>query len=102
MSYAYREAYTEVYYILQNMSEADVSKIPMSVLEVIKRNRLRNYNVTIDTSLPLKDQGLKEETKAILSILYRKFLCDEDEREVLEKRFLEKLKEEIKLKSKIE
>ena len=102
MSYAYSEAYTEVYYILQNMSEADVSKIPMSVLEVIKRNRLRNYNVTIDTSLPLKDQSLKEETKAILAILYRKFLCDEDEREVLEKRFLEKLKEEIKLKSKIE
>lgn len=100
MSYAYRQAYTEVYYILQNMSEVDVRKIPPDIIEILKQNRLKNYEVSINPSIPLKEQNLKEETKAVLAVLYRKFWCDEDKKEELERKFYEKLKYETEIKAK--
>lgn len=70
---AYNEAYTEIYYILKNMDIEYVSKIPTEIIDLIKENRAKNYNVTIDANIPLEIQKIKPETKAILSVLYNKF-----------------------------
>ena len=93
-SYAYREAYSEVYFILLHMEYSDVKKIPKKIVDVIRKNRIKNYAVKIDPLIPLQYQELKKETKAILALLYRKFLADEAKREELEKEFIENLKRE--------
>ena len=100
MSYAYKEAYSEVYYILQNMNKEDVAKIPKTILETIKNNRAKNYIVNIDPNVSLKSQNIKDETKAILAVLYRKFWCEPEKKELLEKHFLESVKRELKEVSK--
>ena len=94
MTYAYKEAYQEIYYILQNMEEEDVAKIPQNIIDVFEKNRIKHYQVNIDPSLPLKEQNIKEETKAILALLYRKYWSDPEIREHLEKEFYEKLEKE--------
>jgi len=93
-SYAYREAYSEVYFILLHIEYSDVKKIPKKIINVIRKNRIKNYVVKIDPLIPLQYQEIKKETKAILALLYRKFLADEAKREELEKEFVEKLKRE--------
>jgi len=101
MTYAYKEAYQEIYYILQNMEEEDVAKIPQNIIEVFEKNRVKHYQVNIDPARPLKEQKIKEETKAILALLYRKYWSDPEMREQLEKEFYEKLEQEnaeIKMK----
>ena len=74
----------------------------------------KNYIVNIDYSKKLNEQNLLNETRAILSLLYRDYLCDKDEKERLlkiDKEELEKQRKELqdkyninfeKRKSKIE
>ena len=98
MSYAYKEAYSEVLFILQNMSKEDVAQIPNSIIETMKKNSAKHYKVNLDTSIPLEQQNLKEETKAVLAVLYRKFWAEGEEKAKLEKDFLEDLKHSKKAK----
>lgn len=89
MDYAYKEAYSEVLFILQNMNKEDIEKIPATVFEAIRKNCAKNYKVNINTAIPLEQQNLKEETKAVLAVLYRKFWAEGEEKAKLEKDFLE-------------
>ncbi|MBE5812051.1 MAG: hypothetical protein E7314_00155 [Clostridiales bacterium] len=98
--YAYREAYSEVYFILLHMEWRDVKKIPKDIINVIRKNRIKNYDININPYVPLDKQELKEETKAILALLYRKFLCDGDKKQEIEERFSKKLKIEMAEKTK--
>ena len=97
-SYSYREAYSEVYFILLHMECGDVKKIPKDIINIIRKNRIKNYDVNINPYVPLDKQELKEETKAILALLYRKFLCDADKKQEVEERFSKKLKFEMSQK----
>lgn len=92
--YAYREAYSEVYFILLNMEWSNVKKIPKDIIKIISKNRIKNYKVNINPYIPLEAQHLKEETKAILTLFYRKFWCPDDKKEIVEKEFKEKLMKE--------
>lgn len=96
-SYAYREAYSEVYFILLNMEWSDVKKIPKDIIKIISKNRIKNYDVNINPYIPLESQQLKEETKAILALFYRKFWCPNDKKEIVEREFKENLKKEKSL-----
>jgi hypothetical protein len=77
------------------MECSDVKKIPKDIINVIRKNRIKNYDVNINPYVPLNKQELKEETKAILSLLYRKFLCDTDKKQEAEEKFAKKLKAEM-------
>lgn len=94
MRYAYREACSEVCFILDNLESGSRGKIPEKIVDLLEKNKIKHYPVNIDLSVPLNKQVLKAETKAILALLYRKFLCSESERTILEKNFQQKLKEE--------
>lgn len=94
MRYAYREACSEVCFILDNFESNSRLKIPEKIINLLEENKIKHYPININLSIPLKEQVLKEETKAILALLYRKFLCSESERTILEEEFQNKLKEE--------
>lgn len=91
MTIEYREACSEVYFILANLEESAKAKIPQKIMKLFEKNKVNTYDVNIDLSVPLNNQILKDETKAILSLLYRKFLCNESERAHLEQKYKKEL-----------
>ena len=50
-----KNAYTEVYTILQELNEEEYNKIPPEVVEAIKVNRNEEYEYELDDELELKE-----------------------------------------------
>lgn len=70
----FEEACCEMDYILEHMPPEDLSKIPITIREIFKNNKSVFYNVKLDETKPLKEQSLKEETKAFIQIINMKYL----------------------------
>lgn len=108
MKYSYQVACGEVSFILKNMEQKYVNRVPQKIWDLLEKHKIKHQEIKIDLSRPLEEQELSDEAKAMLALFYRKFLCDESEREELETRFQQKLKEEreaiknIKIEEKIE
>mgnify|MGYP006921244511 FL=1 len=75
-----KNAYTEVYTILQELNEEEYNKIPPEVLKTIEANRNREYEYELDDELELKEQPMLPETKAILFNLFRDYLANSEQR----------------------
>ena len=79
-----RQAYSEVHEFLELLSEEQRQKIPIAHRVLFDNERDKEYVKNIDISIPLKEQELKEETLAILALLYLQYWCeDEEEKEQL-------------------
>ena len=65
-------AYAEVLVILLNMDNGFHS-IPYKDLEILKKGCNLKHNFKLQTGVPLNQQKLLDETKAILSIFYKKY-----------------------------
>ncbi len=76
----YTNAFTEVYYILQNTDESLLNKIPNKFIQFIQNNMNRDYNVEIKKDFPIDKQPLLKETEAILSLIYRSYWATSDEK----------------------
>ena len=76
-----KNAYKEVYTILQELNEEELNKIPPKVVEVIKNNMNEEYNYDLDEELELKEQPMLPETKAILFNLFRDYLATPEQKE---------------------
>ena len=70
-----RNAYKEVYIVLQDLNEEDYNKIPPEIIETIKKNSNEEYEFVLNDELELKEQQLLPETKAILFNLFRDYLA---------------------------
>ena len=70
-----RNAYKEVYIVLQDLNEEDYNKIPPEIIETIKENSNEEYEFVLNDELELKEQQLLPETKAILFNLFRDYLA---------------------------
>jgi len=95
MSPRYMDALSEVDYIVNGLEISELSKIPENFRNFIKNNKSKYY----DTNFLKNDievQKLKEETRAILAIIYRKYLAPVEEREKLEREYHEKILREKK------
>ena len=75
-----KNAYTEVYTILQDLNEEEYNKIPPEVIETLDANRNKEYEYFLDDELELKDQPMLPETKAILFNLFRDYLATPEQR----------------------
>lgn len=95
----YQEAFVEVEEILKIMPVELSKKIPMKFRKIIIENQSPDYKVIIQE--PLEQQKLKKETLVILGLIYRDFLCDEQERNELklqDAQELEKIEKELQQK----
>lgn len=81
----YRQALTETSEVIKFMSEELVKKIPKDILSLIEVNKDENYKVNILPNVPIYEQNIKKETQGILAVLYREYLCDENECKRLQK-----------------
>ena len=85
-----RKAFAEVYDIIKN-SEKDVQdRISHKFMNFLSSSMDTSYNVKIDYSKPLENQ-IQHETKVILGLIYRDYLCDSQTRVTLVKSEAEEL-----------
>lgn len=103
MEQEYLEAFTEVYEVLKLMPKQLLNKIPNKFYKMIEEERDKKYFP--DIREPLEKQKLKNETIIILGLIYRDFLCSEEERKKLQEKdarelqeVQQKLEEEIRQK----
>ena len=62
------------------------SKIPSQFVNFIDGNRDIHYKPNIDFTKSINQQNLLKETRIILSLIYRDYICDKDKKkELLEK-----------------
>ena len=80
-----KNAYTEVYTILQELNEEEYSKIPPEVIETIEVNRNEEYEYELDDKLELREQPMLPETKAILFNLFRDYLVTPEQKAKIKK-----------------
>ena len=94
-----RNAYTEVYTILQDLDEEEYNKIPPKVIKAIEENRNFEYKFELDDDLELKEQTLLPQTKAILFNLFRDYLATSEQKEkIIKMQNEERAKIELKKK----
>lgn len=91
MKQEYNEAFTEVNEIIKMMPDELVNKIPSKFREMLEDERDKEYNPKIQE--PLEECKLKNETIIILGLIYRDFLCSQDEKRRLQEKDARELQE---------
>ena len=92
-----KNAYKEVYTILQELNQEEYSKIPPEIIEAIRVNMNEEYEYELDDELELKDHQMLPETKAILFNLFRDYLATPEQKEkIIRMQNEEREKNEIK------
>ena len=93
----YKNAYTEVYEIIEQLNEEEYNKIPPQVIKAIEENRNTEYEFELEEDIELKDQELLPETKAILFNLFRDYLSTPEQKEkIIKMQAEERLRNEQK------
>lgn len=79
-----RQAYSEVDEFLDVISAWNRNKVPEHLREFFSKEKDENYIKGINPNIPIKNQGLKEETLAIIAWLNLEYWChDENEKQRL-------------------
>ncbi len=79
MTIEYKNALAEVDMILKIIQKNMLNKIPNSFLKFVEQKKSKSYVPNLDMKLSLNEQNLLKETRAILSLIYRSYLCDSNE-----------------------
>jgi len=87
----YLKAFSEVEQIIVLMPEGLQKKIPEKFKNILSTWKDKNYVPNIQE--PFEECNIMEETKIILAIIYRDFLCDEKEKEKIKLRDFQQLQE---------
>ena len=93
--------FNETYDIIHHLEPNLYYKIPQKFLNYIEKNMKENYKVNIDYTKSINEQKLQEDTRVLLSLIYRDYLCDKEKRDELIKKDnleLEKIEKEKKEK----
>jgi len=77
----YAKALCEVREVLKNTDDELINKIPQYFKDFIEKNYDRDYRAPqITTEKSLEEQELLDETFEIISIIYRNYWCDNEQR----------------------
>ena len=91
------QAFAEVYDIINHFEPQMYQKIPKELINTLKSKKDDDYEINIDYSRNINEQGILKETKAILAVIYRDYICNDNLRNKLKEydfRILEKAKQE--------
>lgn len=81
VSQVYKNAFTEVYTILDYIEDEDYKKIPQNVLDVIEENMNLDYEYEMNEDVDIYKQPMLPETKAILFNFYRDYWSSQEQSE---------------------
>lgn len=76
-----KEAYSEVYAILNLMSWSSISKIPEKIWENIDNKRDKDKIIEINN---IEDYQVSEQANKLLAVLYRDYFATNEEKEVIQ------------------
>lgn len=80
------QAFAEVSDIIKHSEYELIKLIPSKFIEFIENNEDKDYEVNINYELSINEQTLLSDTREILAVIYRDYLCEESERnEIIEK-----------------
>ena len=85
----YSNSLYQVSEIINYLSPELKNKIPKKLLTYFEQNKSKNYNWNLDKTKSLKEQDLLENTKEILTMIYKEYLCDEKKKQEIEKVLIE-------------
>lgn len=85
MKIEYRQALFEVYKILENTDEETKNKIPEKFIKFVKENMDTNYKFELEKGKELVKQNLKDETKEIIALIYKDYICEEGRKNLVKK-----------------
>ena len=71
--------YSEVNFILENLGEEYISKIPQKLLDIIKTKKIKSYEPKIDINKSLCKQNVERDTIVLLTMIYYNYWCENDE-----------------------
>ena len=74
------KAYTQVSYIISLMSNSLKEKIPQDFIDMIERNKDKNYEIKEEN---VKDMVLLSDTEKILSVIYTDYIASEEEKVII-------------------
>lgn len=87
-------AAAEAIAVLNHTDISLLSKVPYSIVQALETKAAEcTEEVKLDLTLSLNEQQISEDAKVILTILYKDFLCSEEEEQKLNERILENEKE---------
>ena len=66
--------------ILKKSSPEIIQKIPKSFLDFLEKIESKSYSFVYDNSKTLGEQNIKPETRGLIAIVYREYLCNEEEK----------------------
>lgn len=95
-----RQAFSDVSIIIKMMPNDMRQRIKPDFIKFVEENKDKDYVSNINENIPLEEQTLNEQTKTLLALIYREYLCSESTREELLKK--EKIQIEEKEKEKRE
>ena len=75
-----KKAYKEVNDIINHFSDEEKNKIPEQLRNVIAKNMDKSHNFDIEKYDDISEAPLLNESKAILAVIYKDFLADEQEK----------------------
>lgn len=99
------QALSEVYSIINHLDKNLYKRIPNNFIKMIENNRDLKYDVNIDYTKNINEQNLLRETRVILSLIYRDYLCTKEEMEKIilnDKKELEQNEQMLREKYKID
>ena len=79
MNLVYENALAEVDCVLKLIPEDLLRKIPNSFLDFISQKKSKSYITNLNSDISLNEQNLLKETRTILSLIYRSYLCDSEQ-----------------------
>lgn len=98
MDNVYREAFAEVLEVIKNSNQRILEKIPEKFITFLNENKDNNYIVKIDFTDENWDDSIKQETQAILALIYRDYIVSQEERTRL---LTEEKEEQIRIENEL-
>ena len=97
-----KEAYVEVLEILKHMDKKYVDRIPDELIDFFNKNAAKEYEFSLDKTIPFEEQVLKDDTINILAMINYNYWCEDEEhkRYLLNKYNENELKYQEELKKK--
>ena len=87
------EVYVDISIIIKMMPIEMREKISKSFINFIEKNKSNNYVSNINPKIPIREQNIRKETKEMLGIIYRDYLCSNEERNKLLKQEEQEIKQ---------
>lgn len=85
----YTKALAELKVILENSEDSIIKKIPKTFIMFVEENYDKDYSCKITPNISINDQNILDETKYLIALIYRSYLCSENERKEYDKILLE-------------